>query len=121
MYKLFHFNKCGFTDKFSLNAGQHVALHDPNPLPNCVGYIHTKMSPLEVARDASEDARSMCLREYGSAPAVNIYGDPNLTFPYVFFLNHDHIIRYTKRCSVRSYISLFYVFLSAVMFHLICI
>ncbi|XP_015060760.1 pyruvate dehydrogenase (acetyl-transferring) kinase, mitochondrial-like [Solanum pennellii] len=79
-----------FLDRFYLSRigirmliGQHVALHDPNPLPNCVGYIHTKMSPLEVARDASEDARSMCLREYGSAPAVNIYGDPNLTFPYV--------------------------------------
>uniref|UniRef100_M1B008 Protein-serine/threonine kinase n=1 Tax=Solanum tuberosum TaxID=4113 RepID=M1B008_SOLTU len=41
------------------------------------------MSPLEVARDASEDARSICLREYGSAPKVNIYGDPNFTFPYV--------------------------------------
>lgn len=25
--------------------GQHVALHDPNPPPDCVGYIHTKMSP----------------------------------------------------------------------------
>ncbi|KAG5573942.1 hypothetical protein H5410_063708 [Solanum commersonii] len=85
LYKLFHFNvnKCGFTAKFLLNAGQHVALHDPNPLPNCVGYIHTKMSPLKVVRDASEDARSICLREYGSAPEVNIYGDPNLTFPYV--------------------------------------
>uniref|UniRef100_A0A2P2LR41 Protein-serine/threonine kinase n=1 Tax=Rhizophora mucronata TaxID=61149 RepID=A0A2P2LR41_RHIMU len=41
------------------------------------------MSPVEVARDASEDARSICLREYGSAPDVTIYGDPNFTFPYV--------------------------------------
>ncbi|GER31464.1 pyruvate dehydrogenase kinase [Striga asiatica] len=64
-------------------SGQHVALHDPNPLPDCVGYIHTKMSPLDVARSASEDARFICLREYGSAPEVNIYGDPNFTFPYV--------------------------------------
>ncbi|CAK9158038.1 unnamed protein product [Ilex paraguariensis] len=41
------------------------------------------MSPVEVARSASEDARSICLHEYGSAPDINIYGDPNFTFPYV--------------------------------------
>ncbi|RVW55956.1 [Pyruvate dehydrogenase (acetyl-transferring)] kinase, mitochondrial [Vitis vinifera] len=62
---------------------QHVELHNPNPAPDCVGYIHTKMSPVEVARSASEDARSICLREYGSAPDISIYGDPNFTFPYV--------------------------------------
>ncbi|XP_015062346.1 pyruvate dehydrogenase (acetyl-transferring) kinase, mitochondrial [Solanum pennellii] len=79
-----------FLDRFYMSRigirmliGQHVALHDPNPPPDCVGYIHTKMSPLEVARNATEDARSICLREYGSAPKVNIYGDPNFTFPYV--------------------------------------
>nr|DAD38432.1 TPA_asm: hypothetical protein HUJ06_009073 [Nelumbo nucifera] len=48
-----------------------------------IGYIHTKLSPVEVARNASEDARAICLREYGSAPDVNIYGDPSFTFPYV--------------------------------------
>lgn len=57
-----------------------MELHNPNPQPDCVGYIHTKMSPLEVVRNASENARSMCLREYGSAPEVNIYGDPTFTF-----------------------------------------
>lgn len=79
-----------FLDRFYLSRigirmliGQHVALHDPDPAPDCVGYIHTKMSPVEVARSASEDARAICLREYGSAPDVNIYGDPNFTFPYV--------------------------------------
>lgn len=70
-----------WTLEFGSNAGQHVALHDPNPQPDCVGYIHTKMSPMEVARTASEDARGICLREYGSAPEINIYGDPNFTFP----------------------------------------
>lgn len=69
-----------FVLRFCCDSGQHVALHDPNP-PDCVGYIHTKMSPVEVARIASEDARSICLREYGSAPDVNIYGDPNFSFP----------------------------------------
>lgn len=70
-----------FIFQIYVNSGQHVALHDPNPAPDCIGYIHTKMSPLEVAQNASEDARSICFREYGSAPDVDIYGDPNFTFP----------------------------------------
>lgn len=79
-----------FLDRFYMSRigirmliGQHVELHNPNPPPHVVGYIHTKMSPLEVARNASEDARAICCREYGSAPDVHIYGDPNFTFPYV--------------------------------------
>ncbi|KAF8387714.1 hypothetical protein HHK36_026368 [Tetracentron sinense] len=79
-----------FLDRFYMSRigvrmliGQHVALHDPSPPPDCVGYIHTKMSPMEVARNASEDARAICLREYGSAPDINIYGDLDFTFPYV--------------------------------------
>ncbi|MBA0791798.1 hypothetical protein Gohar_016355 [Gossypium harknessii] len=79
-----------FLDRFYMSRigirmliGQHVELHNPNPPLHCVGYIHTKMSPVEVAQNASEDARCICLREYGSAPEVNIYGDPKFTFPYV--------------------------------------
>lgn len=79
-----------FLDRFYMSRigirmliGQHVELHNPNPPPHCIGYIHTKMSPVEVARNASEDARSICFREYGCAPDVNIYGDPDFTFPYV--------------------------------------
>lgn len=79
-----------FLDRFYMSRigirmliGQHVALHDPNPPPDCIGYVHTKMSPMEVARSASEDARAICLREYGSAPDITIYGDPDFTFPYV--------------------------------------
>ncbi|KAL1832643.1 hypothetical protein DCAR_0102664 [Daucus carota subsp. sativus] len=86
-----------FLDRFYMSRigirmliGQHVELHNPNPPPDVVGYIHTKMSPLEVARSASEDARGICLREYGSAPDVNIYGDSNFTFPYV--PNHLHMM-----------------------------
>ncbi|CAK9318434.1 unnamed protein product [Citrullus colocynthis] len=79
-----------FLDRFYMSRigirmliGQHVELHNPNPLPDCVGYIHTKMSPVDVAESASEDARAICLREYGSAPNIKIYGDPSFTFPYV--------------------------------------
>ncbi|KAI9195914.1 hypothetical protein LWI28_019360 [Acer negundo] len=86
-----------FLDRFYMSRigirmliGQHVELHNPNPPPHCVGYIHTKMSPMEVARNASEDARSICLREYGCAPDINIYGDPNFTFPYV--PSHLHLM-----------------------------
>ncbi|XP_077218278.1 pyruvate dehydrogenase kinase [Tasmannia lanceolata] len=86
-----------FLDRFYMSRigirmliGQHVALHDPNPQPGRVGHIHCKMSPMEVAENASEDARAICLREYGSAPDVNIYGDPDFTFPYVS--SHLHLM-----------------------------
>ncbi|KAK7264786.1 hypothetical protein RJT34_32396 [Clitoria ternatea] len=86
-----------FLDRFYLSRigirmiiGQHVELHNPNPPPNYVGYIHTKLSPVDVARDASEDARAMCYREYGSAPEVSIYGDPDFTFSYV--PDHLHLM-----------------------------
>ena len=52
------------------HAGPHTNYHPP--------HTHT-----QVAHDAVSDARSICLREYGSAPDVAIYGDPNFTFPYV--------------------------------------
>lgn len=86
-----------FLDRFYMSRigirmliGQHVALHDPNPGPNQIGYIHTKMSPVEVARNASDDARSLCLRQYGTAPDILIYGDPDFTFPYV--PSHLHLM-----------------------------
>ncbi|KAJ0249651.1 Pyruvate dehydrogenase [Hirschfeldia incana] len=88
-----------FLDRFYMSRigirmliGQHVELHNPNPPLHTVGYIHTKMSPMEVARNASEDARSICFREYGSAPEINIYGDPSFTFPYV--PTHLHLMVY---------------------------
>ncbi|PWA83535.1 pyruvate dehydrogenase (acetyl-transferring) kinase, mitochondrial [Artemisia annua] len=78
-----------FLDRFYMSRigirmliGQHVEVHDPNPPPNRIGYIHTKLSPTQVAKDASEDARYVCLREYGSAPEINIYGDPSFTFAF---------------------------------------
>uniref|UniRef100_A0A7N0UVK1 Protein-serine/threonine kinase n=1 Tax=Kalanchoe fedtschenkoi TaxID=63787 RepID=A0A7N0UVK1_KALFE len=105
-----------FLDRFYMSRigirmliGQHVALHDPNLPPNCVGYIDTKMSPVEVAQNASEDARSVCAREYGSAPEVKIFGDPNFTFPYV--PTHLHLmvfelvknsLRAVKDCYMES-------------------
>lgn len=57
-----------------------MALHEPNPPPDCLGYIHAKMSPIEVARHASEYARYFCLHEYGTALDVKVYGDLDVTF-----------------------------------------
>ena len=36
-----------------------------------------------MVSDAIEDARAICLREYGDAPDVNVYGDPGFAFAYV--------------------------------------
>ena len=47
------------------------------------GMICTRCSPLQVAQDAIFDARSICMREYATAPEVTVYGDPNFTFAYV--------------------------------------
>ncbi|KAL5198014.1 hypothetical protein ABZP36_001526 [Zizania latifolia] len=86
-----------FLDRFYMSRigirmliGQHVALHDPDPQPGVIGLINTKLSPIQVAQAASEDARAVCLREYGSAPDINIYGDPVFTFPYVS--SHLHLM-----------------------------
>jgi pyruvate dehydrogenase kinase 2/3/4 len=71
---------------FAFDSGQHVALHDTDPEPGVIGLINTNLSPMAVARIASEDARAICMREYGSAPDVDIYGDPDFTFPWVSIL-----------------------------------
>ncbi|GFH07622.1 protein-serine/threonine kinase [Haematococcus lacustris] len=60
--------------------GQHIALHEP-PKSNHIGLICTRCSPVQVAQDAINDARAICLREYGASPEVTVYGDPGFTFP----------------------------------------
>jgi pyruvate dehydrogenase kinase 2/3/4 len=62
--------------------GQHIALKEPQR-ENHIGLIDTKCSPGVVCSDAISDARSICQREKGSAPEVEVYGDPDFTFPYV--------------------------------------
>ncbi|KAJ1292088.1 hypothetical protein BS78_02G365500 [Paspalum vaginatum] len=97
-----------FLDRFYLSRigirmliGQHVALHDPEPEPGVIGLINTRLSPIQVAQAASEDARAICLREYGSAPDINIYGDPNFTFPYVTVHLHLMLFELVKN-SLRA-------------------
>lgn len=62
--------------------GQHISLHAP-PREGYIGAINTDCNPNEIAEQAIADARSICLREYGNAPDVIIYGDTDLRFPYI--------------------------------------
>lgn len=80
--------------------GQHIALHEP-PKDDHIGLIHTKCSPVQVAQDAVNDARSICLREYGAAPDVTLYGDPKFTFAYVPSHLHHMVFELAKN-SLRA-------------------
>jgi len=61
--------------------GQHVALKSQQP--GYIGLINIKLCPAQMAREAIEDARSMCMRLYGSAPEVEVYADDGFNFAYV--------------------------------------
>ena len=65
------------------------------------GMICTKCSPVEVARDAIADARSICMREYGDAPEVTVYGSPSFTFAYVPSHLHHMVFELVKN-SLRA-------------------
>jgi len=54
-----------------------------------------------VADDAIYDARSICMREYGDAPEVSVYGDPRFTFAYVPSHLH-HMVRMAYRLPFAS-------------------
>lgn len=56
---------------------------------------------MQVAQDAINDARSICMREYGLAPDVSIYGDPTFTFAYVPSHLHHMIFELVKN-SLRA-------------------
>jgi len=53
------------------------------PKPDFVGMVNLKTSAVEVARQAAEDAKYMCERQYGEAPEVEFLGRVDLTFPYI--------------------------------------
>ncbi|GLC46457.1 hypothetical protein PLESTB_001717800 [Pleodorina starrii] len=80
--------------------GQHIALHEP-PKSNHIGLICTRCSPVMVAQDAINDARSICMREYGDAPEVSVYGSPDFTFPYVPSHLHHMLFELVKN-SLRA-------------------
>lgn len=80
--------------------GQHIALHEPQQ-EDYIGLICTRCSPVQVAQEAIEDARSMCMREYGSAPDVSVYGDSGFTFAYVPSHLHHMVFELVKN-SLRA-------------------
>ncbi|GLJ44841.1 hypothetical protein SUGI_0943310 [Cryptomeria japonica] len=97
-----------FLDRFYMSRigirmliGQHVALHDPKPLPGYVGLICTKVSPVIVAQNAIDDARCACMRTYGTSPEVHVYGDPSFTFAYVPTHLHHMVFELVKN-SLRA-------------------
>ncbi|KAL5203639.1 hypothetical protein ABZP36_008510 [Zizania latifolia] len=69
---------------FSGRAARLVAKYRP-PMPVLVVVFQREGSDLteygSSCQLGPEDARSICLREYGSAPDINIYGDPTFIFP----------------------------------------
>jgi hypothetical protein len=56
---------------------------------------------VQVAQDAINDARSICMREYGDAPDVSIYGHPSFTFAYVPSHLHHMVFELVKN-SLRA-------------------
>ena len=60
-----------------------------------------RCSPVRVAQDAINDARSICMREYGDAPDVSIYGHPDFTFAYVPSHLHHMVFELVKN-SLRA-------------------
>ncbi|MCO5603038.1 hypothetical protein L7F22_057181 [Adiantum nelumboides] len=97
-----------FLDRFYMSRigirmliGQHVALHRPNPPPGFIGLICTRVSPVEVAQLAIDDARSACMRTYGGSPEVHVYGDPSFTFAYVPTHLHQMVFELVKN-SLRA-------------------
>eukprot|EP00210_Caulerpa_lentillifera_P007337 g7013.t1 len=80
--------------------GQHISLHE-KPKENYIGLIHTKCSPVMVCEDARDNARDVCTAEFGTAPKVEIYGDPNFTFAYVPSHIHHMVFELIKN-SLRA-------------------
>lgn len=56
---------------------------------------------MQVAKDAIYDARSICMRQYGSAPDVVVYGDPQFSFAYVPSHLHHMVFELVKN-SLRA-------------------
>ena len=72
-----------------------------NPRPDHIGLICTKMSPRDVVRDAVDDARSICMRQYGDAPEVEVFGGENFAFAYVPGHLHQMLFELVKN-SLRA-------------------
>lgn len=96
-----------FLDRFYMSRigirmliGQHLSLHDP-PRPEKIGLIDTVMSPYQIVNEAVEDARHICLRQYGSSPDIKLFGSEDLQCAYVPDHLHHCIFELVKN-SLRA-------------------
>eukprot|EP01023_Acetabularia_acetabulum_P034098 TRINITY_DN3200_c0_g1_i8.p2 TRINITY_DN3200_c0_g1~~TRINITY_DN3200_c0_g1_i8.p2 ORF type:complete len:176 (-),score=13.63 TRINITY_DN3200_c0_g1_i8:76-603(-) len=80
--------------------GQHISLHS-EPQQHHIGFINTRCSPAEVANQAIEDAQQICMRQYGDAPQVKVYGSPDFAFPYIPAHLHHMVFELVKN-SLRA-------------------
>jgi len=74
----FHTSRIGIRVLIS----HHSALHEPFE-GGWVGIINSDTSPSQEALSAAEQAKSLCMNQYGDAPEVQIVGDLDFSFPYV--------------------------------------
>jgi len=96
-----------FLDRFYMSRigirmliGQHLSLHDP-PMPDKIGLIDTVMSPYSIVNEAVEDARHICMRQYGSSPDIQMFGSEKLQCAYVPDHLHHMIFELVKN-SLRA-------------------
>eukprot|EP00242_Pyramimonas_sp_CCMP2087_P014080 CAMPEP_0198213292 /NCGR_PEP_ID=MMETSP1445-20131203/28784_1 /TAXON_ID=36898 /ORGANISM="Pyramimonas sp., Strain CCMP2087" /LENGTH=386 /DNA_ID=CAMNT_0043887917 /DNA_START=397 /DNA_END=1557 /DNA_ORIENTATION=- len=80
-------------------VGQHIALK--TQAEDYIGLINIKVRPCVVAQHAIDDAREMCLRLYGSAPEVKVYGDNDFSMAYVPGHLHQMLFELVKN-SLRA-------------------
>ena len=59
------------------------------------------MSPRDVVQDAIADARAICMRQYGDAPEVEVFGGENFAFAYVPGHLHQMLFELVKN-SLRA-------------------
>ena len=78
----FYFSRMGIR----LLISQHVALH--HPTAGYIGTIALKAFPVQIARDAVQDAERACERELAFVPQVHLDGDEGATF--AFLPSHLH-------------------------------
>mmetsp|Transcript_10719 Transcript_10719/g.13306 ORF Transcript_10719/g.13306 Transcript_10719/m.13306 type:complete len:376 (+) Transcript_10719:65-1192(+) len=81
----------GFLDSFYTSRigirmiiGQYLALRRCEPhRRECVGLLNTAVIPRDIATDAARHAASLCERQFGLAPEVQVRGRLDLSFAYV--------------------------------------
>jgi len=78
-----------FLDKFYISrigtrviTGQYVALHRRMP-EGWVGLIDGNCRPSEIVQRAYVDAKSLCYREYGRVPNIELFDPSNVSFRYI--------------------------------------